>query len=411
MKILVLSALYPPYAFGGAEDCACSFAQWAGMQGHEVRVLMAAAKPGEVGAVSESEGVSVTMLATPHIYPVNAFDRAATWQKPIWHFQDHVADGAGRDVAAQVSAFAPDVIVIHYLQGFGYRTLAHLARCGVPVVYVLHDLGLACIRMSMFRNGRQCVGQCFACKVSGAYKTKLIEKLAAHTQVAFIAPSQAILDTLDQFVGLKRYPNARILNTKAYPVSQLPHVSGEFVRLLYVGKLDKSKGVDVLVAAVERLSSVHAVRLTVAGKGPLEQELRARYHNAPWLRLLGFVSQTDLADEMATSDLLCVPSLWQENSPGVVIQALGAGLPVAATDRGGLPELIEDGRNGILLRRHDISDWVERLTPLVTNRAALTQLRAQTQDDRTLFDIDVIGRKTIGFLATVAGQRAQAQEL
>jgi len=51
-------------------------------------------------------------------------------------------------------------------------------------------------------------------------------------------------------------------------------------------------------------------------------------------------SQQQVMDLMANSDVLCVPSIWIENSPGVVIQALGIGLPVLGSDRGGITSLV-----------------------------------------------------------------------
>lgn len=398
MRILVLSALYPPYAFGGAEDCAQSFSTWAATHGHEVRVLMAARETSEDGQLCNEEGVEVVKLATPHIYPVGRFDEAKAWQKPIWHLQDHFSGEVGRKIAAQVDDFAPDVIVIHYIQGFGYRTLAHLARCKVPVAFVLHDLGLACIRMSMFRAGRACERQCVACSLSGGYKSNLIDKLARHAPIGFIAPSQAIINELDRFVPVKQYPNARILNTKGYPEARKLHLPDQRLRLLYVGKLDRTKGIDVLFEAIARLAASQPLTFTIAGKGPLSDVLREQYGKAAWTRFLGFVSQDELANEMADADLLCVPSLWKENSPGVVIQALSTGLPVMATNRGGLPELVKEGVNGFLLQSGSEAEWHARLTEIAENPARLLQLRKQVFADRSRFNIDVIGQETIAFL-------------
>lgn len=401
MKILVLSALYPPYAFGGAEDCAQSFSQWAAANGHDVHVLMASQGPDDEGKVQSDGGVTISRVATPHVYPVSLFNKASSWQKPLWHIQDHIDGRAGPRIAKAAKAFAPDVIVIHYLQGFGYRTLEYLASLGIPIVYVLHDVGLACIQMSMFRNGRACASQCLACRASGAYKANLIKNASKKAAVGFMAPSQAIINTLDRFFPVKSYPHAQILNTKRYPVSEDTYQPSETLRLLYVGKLDENKGIDILLSAVEQLAKTRSVHLKIAGKGSLDKQLHGRYGAAPWASFLGFVTQETIADEMARADLLCVPSLCQENSPGVVIQALSAGVPVAATDRGGLPELVEEGRNGILLHRHDVDDWIVRLGALADDRAELTRLRAQTVVDRQRFNIDTIGAETITFLERI----------
>src|SRR2546430_14190684 len=59
-----------------------------------------------------------------------------------------------------------------------------------------------------------------------------------------------------------------------------------------------------------------------------------------WCRFHGHVAQQQVSNFMQGSDVLCVPSLWQENSPGVVIHALSQGLPVIGSDKGGIPELV-----------------------------------------------------------------------
>lgn len=403
MKILILSALYPPHAFGGAEDCAKSFAEWASAHGQDVRVVMAAKTSSEIDTLRTENGVDVGMIGTPHVYPVSAFHSAPTILKPIWHFQDHFDGRAATSLDRHLDEFCPDIVMIHYLQGFGYRLLETIAKRRIPIAYVLHDLGLACIRMSMFRGAENCKSQCRLCGLSSRYKLSMLCNAAAQSTVGFISPSQANLDTLDRYFPVKTFQNRVILNTKSYPSSTLTYKPSAKLKLLFAGKLDRAKGIDTLCEAVSDIAQQHPVSLTVAGAGPLEEELKSRFRNQTWFQFRGFIPQEQLADEMAIADLLCVPSKWQENSPGVVIQALSTGLPVIATDRGGLPELIDNHLTGILLATHNAKAWVDALEKLLADRTRIEQMRKTALEQKDRFSQDNIGNQTLEFMADLAG--------
>ena len=69
----------------------------------------------------------------------------------------------------------------------------------------------------------------------------------------------------------------------------------------------------------------------------------------------GPYSEADAAAVFASMDALVVPSTWYENTPFVVLEAFAAGVPVLASDLGGLREVVRDGQNGLLFRAGDAS--------------------------------------------------------
>ena len=152
--------------------------------------------------------------------------------------------------------------------------------------------------------------------------------------------------------------------------------TAERLRLLYVGRLHTSKGVQILLEALDGLGPQPGFTLDVLGSGPDEAEWRAQYGDRPWLRFAGHVSLQTVADRMENSDLLLVPSIWNENSPGVIIQALLQGLPVMGSDKGGIPELVQHGENGLLVPAGDVAAWRAAVAGLVANPEQLAPLRA-----------------------------------
>lgn len=132
----------------------------------------------------------------------------------------------------------------------------------------------------------------------------------------------------------------------AFPFTGGPRPGGA-PRLLFVGRLQDGKGVDVLLAAVARLRAEGlGATLTVVGDGPLRRESEDSAASAALgesVRFLGTCSHAEVRREMAASDLVVVPSQilpngLQEGSPVVCKEAQAIGVPVVATRVGGIPE-------------------------------------------------------------------------
>jgi glycosyltransferase involved in cell wall biosynthesis len=119
----------------------------------------------------------------------------------------------------------------------------------------------------------------------------------------------------------------------------------------YVGRLEARKGVRELAAAWPRVAeAVPQAHLVLAGKGPLEAEIRERLAGVPRVRWLGF--REDVPQLMRALDVLLVPSHW-EGFGLVAVEVMAAGVPVVATRASSLPELLDDGVQGRLVPVQD----------------------------------------------------------
>jgi glycosyltransferase involved in cell wall biosynthesis len=130
--------------------------------------------------------------------------------------------------------------------------------------------------------------------------------------------------------------------------------------LLFVGRLEVTKGLRELLEAVSRLSKTRQnIRLVLLGGGLAKETLRRTLAELALERVVQFVPVSpprDVARWMAASDLLVLPS-YAEGCPNVVVEALNCGCPVVATDVGGIPDLVPD-ECGILVPPRD----ADRLT-------------------------------------------------
>jgi len=407
MRILVVAALYPPDSRGGAENSAANLTRWLARQGHEMAVLTTAGSPAEELHGVEVDGIRIWRLRTAHLYPARDAPVAALWKKPIWHLQDHVDPRNPRLVAKVIEAFRPDFVNVHFVQGIGYNALTEIAGAGLPTLFLLHDLGLACMRMSMFRDGANCARQCPGCRISSRYKAALI---ARFERIGFCSPSRTNLATLSALFPIARYPRISIPNPNLYDRPDLPRPASDLVRLLYVGRLHRSKGVELLLEAAEALAPTHRFQLTIVGGGTEAARLEDRYPPSAWLRFAGHVPEAAVSGYMRDADLLCVPSLWQENWPGVAVRALEMGLPVLGSRIGGLPELIDPDQTGDLVPVGDRAAWIAALRRVLENPMELGRWQRNAEATRGRFDQDRLGERMLAFMATIAGSSAAAPE-
>jgi glycosyltransferase involved in cell wall biosynthesis len=400
-RFLVLSSLYPPDVLGGAEMSAHNLAQWLKAQGVEVGVLTTAKTRREICAGKEENGIKIWRVWMPRPYPMYHYAKAKFWQKPLWHFLDHF-DPRNRAILARVlDAFQPYHVNIHILQGLGYNMLAEIGKRKIHTTFFLHDLGLACIRMAMFKKGRECAAPCGLCTLSARYKARLAAQVP---QLGYCSPSRANLEKLARYFPVKTRPHAVIMNPNKYPSPTALRAASDVLRILYVGRLHASKGIAVLLEAAAAVAENHAVTVTVVGSGPDEAALRALYAQAPWCDFTGFIGQTEISNLMINSDVLCIPSIWLENSPGVVIHALSLGLPVIGSDKGGIPELVEDGKNGLLFATNDVGALRRVIERILQEPAVLENWRAYALSHRYQFDQDYLGRQILDLLPLITAE-------
>jgi glycosyltransferase involved in cell wall biosynthesis len=139
---------------------------------------------------------------------------------------------------------------------------------------------------------------------------------------------------------------------------------------LYVGRLDRQKGVDVLLHAFARVRHrLPQLALVVAGAGPerdalvaLARELGIDAH----AHFLGW--RGDVPALCTAADFLVMPSRW-EGMPNAVLEAMAAGLPVIATRVEGSSELVQDGDTGKLVASDSVEELADSMIALATDRA------------------------------------------
>jgi len=143
--------------------------------------------------------------------------------------------------------------------------------------------------------------------------------------------------------------------------------------LVYCGRLDRTKGVPLLLRAFARLRrTVPAARLRIVGEGPLrgalEDQVRRTELGAA-VTFRGMIPPERVEDELADAWAAVVPSLWAEPLGLVAIEAILRGIPVIASAAGGLGETVEPGVSGLLFANGDEDALVRQLDEVASARA------------------------------------------
>ncbi len=137
-------------------------------------------------------------------------------------------------------------------------------------------------------------------------------------------------------------------------------VSNEDFVIVYAGLLVPRKGIDIMLKVVKRLEEGD-VKLLLVGDGPKKKEyidLAEKLEIRDKVKFLGW--RKDIPNILKSADLLFLPSRG-EGLPGIVMEAMAAGLPIVASDIPCVPDLVEDGKDGFLCRMNDIECFAEKI--------------------------------------------------
>lgn len=307
---------------------------------------------------------------------------------------------SARGMAAALEEFRPDLVHCHNIyHQLSPSILQPLRRAKVPVVMTLHDYKLACPSYQMLDHG----APCDACVGSGTWhatarrckggslggsavltiESGIHRALHAYAPVDhFVCPSRFLADVmLRQGIAADRL--SVVNNFTDIPPAGERAVAGE--GFVYAGRLSHEKGVEDAIRAIARTGG-DAV-LHVAGDGPLRaslEELAAA--EAPGrVRFHGRLDAAALADLLRASRALVLPARWYENQPMIILEAYAVGTPVLVTDLGGLPELVRDGEQGLVVPANDpvaLAAAMDRLdsdpdAALAMGRAGRARLEAE----------------------------------
>jgi glycogen(starch) synthase len=377
MRICLISREYPPEThIGGIASYTHKTAAALARLGHEVHVVTAAWKP---GAEYEENGVQVHRFQEPRVKPreVQALAHARLVAKTI-------AAIPGRFDIIQACEWGGEAF--WYALAPRRRTPL-VTRLATPLFLVerLNQNSQYGLRGLVFR---------------------LMERLQTRRSAGIISPTRALADIVCQ--GWHIAPErVTVVPTGMDPApvqansdGPLPDVLQGIDYLLYFGRLEERKGVQVLGAALPAVLSAHPhLKAVFVGDdlsyrgGSMREAIRAMNpEHADRLIFLDRLPQKALFPIIKAARLVVLPSLW-ENLANTCLEAMQLSRPVVATRRCGFEEVIEDGSSGFLVEPGDAPGLASTLLNTLADPALLERVGQGARRRVEEFGIDAMAAR------------------
>jgi glycosyltransferase involved in cell wall biosynthesis len=427
MKILYLTNGYPPHSTAGTENYTAGIATALAKAGHEVRVLC--------GGDWDKGEQPINGVVTQQHDSVTVSRINLNWARgsdPNHSLYDNPAIAA--IVEQTLHEFEPDIVHITSCYTLSASIIRPIKASGYPLVITLTDFWFLCPRASLLRSdGTLCDGQttawtCLKCLMADStLYQQIFSKLPdtvtqplltqiSHTPLlsrqrgfrglalnmaerkstllpllnqadALIAPSKFLAD---MYVtnGLE---NPIQVEWYGHDLSWLGEmkIRQPSARLTFgfIGRITESKGVHVLAEAASQMRAGVPVDIKIWGNLDQEPEyarrLTAMVTENKFVTFCGAFRRDAMAHVYDQIDVLVVPSVWYENNPLVIQEAFAAGIPVIASNLGGMSEFVTHNVNGLLFEAGDADALVKAMIRFIDEPNLYSRLRAGLPAVRT----------------------------
>lgn len=226
-------------------------------------------------------------------------------------------------------------------------------------------------------------------RIDNPMKDKWLSKLAYRKASALIGLSREIVTRMSEFNPLNKIhkiPSSPV--HYAIEQNKVDEISsryrGKFI-VIHAANMLKHKGFDVTVSAAKKLSIQNPrVQFLLLGDGPEREKLEREATGLTNIQFMG--KQRDMGNWFAAADLLIHPS-YSEGLGSVILEAIGAGLPVIGSNAGGIPDIIEHEKSGLLCEAGNSQQLAQYIDRLENDKALRLQLQKGGKEKLKLFDI------------------------
>lgn len=304
----------------------------------------------------------------------------------------------GAGVLSAVRDFRPDLVYVHKLSEID--ALSVLSKGPAPVVRMVHDHGLFCMRGYKYHyltrhictraTSPLCVFPCGASlgrSPGSRFGVRWISYLAKRHELAINRRFQRLV-VASAYMRSELVRNGflpeRIETHPPVPRAIAGETQGSFSErnlIVYAGQIVRGKGVDVLLEALSLVRE--PFEAVIAGDGSHRPACERRCRELGLenrVHFLGYLPQERIVDLYRDASIAVLSSVWPEPFGAVGLEAMRCGLPVVAFDAGGIGEWLLDGVNGFLVPWMDRGIFADRIQELLKNKSLARQLGRHGRD-------------------------------
>jgi glycosyltransferase involved in cell wall biosynthesis len=388
VKILIGVHQFFPEFYAGTERYALNIAKYLKKLGHSVKVFT-------YGLTDDgySQGINKNILIKKYEYE-NIPVIAVKHKKPIDYTFNLEEPNLFEEALYFMSREKFDIF--HCAHPYRiYASLKAASSLGIKTVLMLTDYWLICPLGIMLRAdnticsgpdyGRKCVKYCFTAKslTDMGKRIKHVEMLLNCVDVV-LSPSKFLIKmfSINKAISSDRFKLSR--HGFDYSKKKRHNFNKKESPLTFgfIGTIQYHKGVHVLVEAFRKIKTDN-IKLKIWGGDFGDrlyfEKIKKMAAKDKRIEMLGQYDFNDIEDVLGDIDVIVVPSIWYENAPLTITTSHAYGIPVIASDVGGMAEMVEDGVNGLTFKVGDASDLAKKISMFIEDSSLINKFSQNIQ--------------------------------
>lgn len=287
-----------------------------------------------------------------------------------------------KEICELVTKEKIDVIHVHNMLNLISPAVFYAAKkCGVPVVNTIHNFRMLCPRATLYRNGKiceVCIKKGLECAIAKRCYRGSLSQTFVCVLASWIHRARGIYKYVnyicltdfnkDKLLEINGGQNGKIIySEKVYvkpnfmDISDMHYIpeSDRDNYVLYAGRLDETKGIDILLEACGKTK----IKVLIAGSGPMEDLVKSRVDTdlKNSAEYLGMLSHEEVVEYMKRAKALVLPTRWYEGFPMSIAESFSVGTPVIGPDMGNVGNIVKDGITGYLFKNGDVNSLTETI--------------------------------------------------
>lgn len=285
--------------------------------------------------------------------------------------------------------FKPDIVHLNNFQRqLSASIIKPCVKRNIPIVFTAHDAQAICPAITMMDSNKNPCEKCMGGKYMNCVKKSCIKdsklksllgaiegnyyrnkKIYLKKITHIITPSQFFKE---KFIsdGINEQKISVIHNFVKF--DEVNNIKNENYALFF-GRLSKEKGILNLLKAFKQTTNGY---LYIAGEGPEEKNIKKFIKDngiKDRVKMLGYLNEKKMQNTIESCSFVIIPSTCNENCPYSILESMAMGKPIIASNRGGIPELVEDNKNGFIYKYDDINDLSYKIEKLFSNEHLINE--------------------------------------
>ncbi len=335
----------------------------------------------------------------------NELKHLSVFQKLLLPFATLFNIKTYRDIRHIIKKQDIDIVHVHNTLSLISPAVYYAAiSVNTPVVQTIHNFRLLCPDATFYRDGHiceDCIAHGFRCAIHhGCYRESKLQTLACVINLC-LHRKLGIYRKLN-YICLTEFNKKKLLEFKQVREKNI-YIKPNFVektrdriipykerpdQYIFVGRLEKLKGIDVLLRAWDLLGE-SAPKLIICGTGPMENWCREfiKHNKLKRVELKGFVENKETRRLISYSRALILPTQCYEGFPMTIAEAYSVGTPVIGSDIGNVDSIVEEGKTGWKFRPDSPGSLLSAINRCMETRELANDEFYKKYDSHTNYDL------------------------